>query len=380
MFFASMDVLITGSQNNFSLLKLFLLRSQNAPLSLVIQARANTQMNTAIVEAIIQQAPRWERLRIPAAAMQHSTDFMSLIPPHLPILETVMWGSPFSLTRGITAPRLQSLSIGRISEMNDVPNIQAHRISHLSAHSKTELWSKLLQKFPSVTHFTVRPSSGSSPDNPPPRPSVTVQKLTLLAEDVSNIVLTAVLNSLNLPSLEWLRIFEGGIPWGFIRSLRSHTDRSGCRLKTLTLYDISISPLDLVDLLRVLPALETLEMIWTSESHVSGAMGDSVLVALVPNPDSDGGILPALTKLVLSGRYTFSTEALLRMLELRLAPESPCASLDIIEINRADRIVSSFDLERFAALRAVTLTSLECLTEEGKRVWVCNGRVQQLSV
>ncbi|KAJ7022586.1 hypothetical protein C8F04DRAFT_1137765 [Mycena alexandri] len=366
VFFASLNVLVTGSQNNLSLLRLFLLRSQNAPLSIIVQARPNTRLNPAIVDAIVQQAPRWERLRIAPAT--HSTDFVSSIPAHLPLLETIAFGGTAVALGRIAAPRLQIVGMRSISEMNDIPDLPPNGIRQLSAHLMVGLCGKLLDKFSNVSHLTITPLRYSRVNNPlTPKPHPSVQKLTLLANGETETAFVEVMKALNLPSLEWLQLVDG------IRcdssSLQSHTHRSGCRLKTLLLRNTFISALDFVELLRALPTLETLEITW--QSQVTDAMTDLVLTRLTPVPGLN--ILPALTKLVLNGNFAFGTTALLTMLASRLAAGSTGTSLAIIDITLVDRVMSSVQLEMFAALRIGTLTSLECLDENRKRVRVCNG-------
>ncbi|KAJ7712369.1 hypothetical protein B0H16DRAFT_568923 [Mycena metata] len=388
VFFASLNVQVTGSQNNLALLRLFLLRSQNAPLSLVIAARPNTPLNPDIVGALVQQAPRWERLRMPQS--QHA-DFISSIPAHLPLLETLVLGGTAALGRRIIAPRLHTVAMrSAISEMDDIPNLLPAGIRQLSAHVTVTLCGTLLDKFPNVTDLTLTPLRSRRVNSPlTPRPHPSVQKLTLLSgpnrETKPTNVFAGVMEALDFPSLEWLRIVDGNNSLDAISSqIQSHTRRSGCHLKTLTLHNTVISALDLIELLRALPTLQTLDIGWHNHSQVSDAVSDLLLTwctwSLVPGgAGMDDVILPALTKLMLHGNFELSMNALLMMLQSRLllagSTGDARAALAVVDITLPERVVWSTDLGRFAALRGASLTyaSLECMDESRKRVRVCNG-------
>ncbi|KAJ7160346.1 hypothetical protein C8R46DRAFT_1286014, partial [Mycena filopes] len=383
-YWASLVIPITGGLGHLSLLRLFLQRSQGSPLSLVVSARAGRAMNTCIVDTIIREAPRWASLRLDGPV--HETAFLSHIPQHLPLLESIELRGTGAALAPISAPRLHTLSLSHISAMHDIPSaLPAYQITALHAFVELDLIAELLTCFPAVRTLTAGPPpfafaparpflwAGSSlPTAPRACPSVRTLTLRAPAADGRKSTVMDALTVLNLPGLRSIEVV-GCLQWDGI-SFHAHTLRSGCTrvLQVLVLRDTGIGARELLELLCVLPVLTTLEM--TGAFQSAHSITDSVLVALTPALCTAEVVLPALTRLVLRGSYVFSTDALLKMLEARLDTESPWASLSTVDITLADRVVSWAELERFAALIAANgFISFECLAKNGEGVRVYNG-------
>ncbi|KAJ6574678.1 hypothetical protein B0H19DRAFT_607838 [Mycena capillaripes] len=204
--------------------------------------------------------------------------------------------------------------------------------------------------FPNLTHLTIS-TDEEVVRAPNPEPSLSVRDLTIFGEN------TTLLNVMNLPNLKQLQIFNCE-KWDS-SSVEAHTQRSGCRLTTLSLHNVRIRGSELLQLLRALPTLETLQITQPFPNSVI----DMVLAALTPRPHLNDLVLPVLTKIVLAGTYLFLTDSLLKLLEARLDSDYPGTSLAVIDITLRDRPIPTPDLERFAALRGSSFASLVCLDE-----------------
>ncbi|KAJ6574607.1 hypothetical protein B0H19DRAFT_1254294 [Mycena capillaripes] len=112
---------------------------------------------------------------------------------------------------------------------------------------------------------------------------------------------------MNTPELRELLIVNCGA-WDS-PSVTSLAQRSGCHLERLVLLETRIRAGDLLDVLRAIPTLETLEI---TES-IPNAVTDPVVEALTLSA-RQFAVLPILGTLVLKGAYLFGTDKLLTML------------------------------------------------------------------
>ncbi|KAJ7019340.1 hypothetical protein C8F04DRAFT_1147880 [Mycena alexandri] len=363
---------VTGGQVCVSRLQLFLRRSMNAPLSITLiredQHETTPPPNPEIVQALTREAGRWQHL-----LMSNGPDLTSLpLGGCFPLLESLVLASTDGLEKIVHAPKLRAVSFRHIyhAQLEAIANLPTRPILRLSAHiGSGHLCQSLLSLFPDTIHLTISTNNKTAWRGlPGPHPHFSVRTLVFLGNEMRVYCVLEMLNVLNLPNLERLELI-GCWKWDF-PSVDSHMKRSGCTLKELLLQSTRIRGPELLELLRILPTLETLEI--AGPYQIPNSITDPVLLGLGP---TDKGLLPALTKWVLHGTYVFSTNTLLNMLEYRFGPDKRCRTPTIIDIILRDRSFSAVDLQRFAALPATNARiSLECFDEDRQWVRICNGR------
>ncbi|KAJ7655281.1 hypothetical protein DFH06DRAFT_1414080 [Mycena polygramma] len=358
MFWASISVPIRAGQETLSILQLFLQRSQNVPLSLDIKSGEQSfPMHPGIIDALIQQSGRWLRISVPPGVIAEAL----ISPSRIYALESFVFKENIrgvGRARITVAPELRTLTIERLSQIEDVPELPLRQIRKLYVQTQGPICGQLLPMLPNLTHLTIRPNYWETPNLPNPPLSPSVREITILQDN------TVLFVNMNFPNLKRLQVVDCD-KWNF-SSLEAHRKRSGCQLNTLVLQNVRIRGPDLLELLRTLPALETLEIMKPFPNSIL----DGVLAALTPRSGSSELVLPILARIVWTGAYLFSTDALLKMLEARRDTNNPLAEVDII---LRDRVVSTSDLERFAGLRGSGFASLVCLDQDKNWVRICNG-------
>ncbi|KAJ6457147.1 hypothetical protein C8R47DRAFT_1164557 [Mycena vitilis] len=374
VFWAAINASITTpGQHCLSLLRLFLQRSQNTPLSIEIRAWAPDPINGDVVQALMDESHRWKRLMVPTGSAS-SLDFISSIPDgKLPLLESIKFnGRAVAVGKIVDAPMLNSVFFQTIVEIDDVAHLPHRQIQNLSVELRNgEVCRPVLAIFSRLTHLTIGVVSSIDWQGlPTPNPTSYVRTLTLLGRGNAAVSALELFNGMNFPNLERLELI-GCSAWD-LPSLESHATRSGCQIKTLILdYGLASGP-DVLQLLRSLPMLETLDV---SVASFPTFVLDLLLAWLTPGDAESGGVgLPALRTIAIAGKYDFPTAALLNMLEARLSAGSGCSPLDVIDIVLSDRAVATPDLERFAALRTAGIASLVSLDENNDWVRISNGR------
>ncbi|KAJ7141690.1 hypothetical protein C8R43DRAFT_954647 [Mycena crocata] len=389
-FWASIYTSLTGTPNSLSLLRLFMRRSKGAFLSIKLQSVDERILNPDVMDELLQESHRWRHLCLPHMDAR-CIQFLELVtkPPH--ILQTLTFTSwSIKSTAGVSAFRYASslcaLSFSALDseDLDRIPHLPCNQIVDLSLDLvKGELCETILVLFPNLQHLRL---GTSTPTEPFPRGrsphKSRLSALVLYGDDRrdSGSVLD-VLNFMTLPLLTRLDIIACAV-WD-CESLRSFQERSNFHhLKALTLRDTRVRGIDLFELLRALPTLETLIML----DLLPNAITDPFLAGLVSNlaihPEGeDLRILPALTKIVLEGAYLCSMNMLLTVLESRLSSNdsdssnanNPYSLLTYIQIILEVRSVSVSELDRFAALRC-NFFNLECLDESLQLIRICNGR------
>ncbi|KAJ7722436.1 hypothetical protein DFH07DRAFT_288186 [Mycena maculata] len=326
----------------------------------------------------MQQAHRWINIALPMTPNAFHLFFQAPTHP-FPLLETIHVGDADDDTVGgiSDAPKLREISFHYLSTVDKLLPLPFHQIQELSiASASGEACDLLLGVFSNLQTLIIGTSEQIYWHTlPPPQAREAVRKLVLRGDDARRHSAMDVLNVMNLPNLQELQLLDFAnldIP-----SVVSHVQRSGSQIATLCLRNTQIRGKDLLDLLRALPTVETLTM----TKLIPNAITDTVLKALISAPHDTSHdtsqpteiILPSLTKVVLDGTYLFSTDALLTMLESRLAAGNPCSALDVIDIALPNRLIGSCDLTRFANLRDARFSRLICLDGDKVPVWIRDG-------
>ncbi|KAJ7761793.1 hypothetical protein B0H16DRAFT_1688404 [Mycena metata] len=354
---------ITAGPLCLSRLELFLRRSKNAPLSIALWAREDPDQyqtarppNPEIVQALTREAGRWKYL-----STSRDIELASLPGKHFPSLESLAIASTDGFGKIVYAPKLRAVSLRNVhrAQLGQKPAF-ALQILQLSANMGSgEMCQPLLSLFPNTIHFTIS-TKYKTPWRglPDPNPHLSVRTLVFLGHEMRAYCVLEMLDVLNLPNLERLELIDC-CNWDF-RSIDSHMKRSGCALKELSLQSIRIRGPQLLELLRILPTLEKLEIIGSWQ--IPNSITDAVILGLGP---TDKPLLSSLTNWVMHGTYLFSTDTLLHMLEYRFGDGKQCRTPTVVDIILRDRSFSVADLERFAALPAAGgRVSLEFLDED----------------
>ncbi|KAJ7614286.1 hypothetical protein DFH06DRAFT_1344237 [Mycena polygramma] len=466
-FWARINTSLTTGRRALSLLRLYLRRARGAPLSLVLRTGGTHALNPRIVRALTRASARWISLSVPTGAS--SATFVSALPTlRLPRLERLMLvgqAVPLPLSSAL-APRLRhiSLEFGPESTIADAPRLEGGQIEKLTATfvgSGADLCSQLLSLYPNLAHLTLRAAcTQQMAAIPSIAPAPSVRTFTLRGDGMRASTVLQLLNCLSLPNLETLELVDVpncgdtnvpsvgvpvpispvvGTPPVFppvpvvvaapqplplplppaLSSVLEHTQRSGCRIKTLILQRTPIGCDALKGLLEGLPHLERLEISDESSNSPSASMEviepkressgctnglsvcseatamaqieygkdececksnlDPVLAwlsaPLPPSPDESRVLpVPKLHTLILHDtKRVFSVGALFALLEARCT-DANAEGLTAVDITLPWTRVSA---ARFAALPLPSPggARITCLDERGVWVRVCEGRL-----
>ncbi|KAJ7610073.1 hypothetical protein FB45DRAFT_875887 [Roridomyces roridus] len=336
------------------LLEMYLERSKQFPLSIEIRALRPGTIHSGILHQLIRSSDRWASLRLTIEPSHISA--LSPIRGHLHALSSLDlnisydWDVPLSPGPGLVrpdyleiAPRLTRLTLSGSPPSDISPLLPFSQVKTLAISSCYDL------------HFaaeclnlrTLCISGGSA----------LWGRNIISRVQVSVVVLSTfplALQLITAPNVQFLDIVTG---WGMQTpgAWAAFVHRSACRPHRLQLEDVVITSAELLDLLALLPSLQTLDL-----RHLrSNAITNKLLVPLT----EDDAILPKLNNLCISGSYLFSNAALLDMLESRCKS----GSLARVQLRLTQRTFTQVELGRARAVKekGVELV-LWCLDAENK--------------
>ncbi|KAF8186471.1 hypothetical protein K438DRAFT_1936738 [Mycena galopus ATCC 62051] len=228
--------------------------------------------------------------------------------------------------------------------------------NELSAYKGGTAIQGILNLAPSLRNITVLLTGGGSLHQPadPAVRSPELREILLLGlpshDRTASIV--DVLASIDAPELEKIAVVHCWT-WNS-QCIPTLLQRSRCFLETLVLQQYHLRPAHLIALsLRCHPLRHSYSPTTTISNAVLGALTFKLPVT------RDGGTLPVLHTLALSGSYMFSTSNLLAILESRMDSQP---SLVKIDISLSHRKISPPELSRLAAITKV-------LSEDLARSW-----------
>ncbi|KAJ7176916.1 hypothetical protein C8R46DRAFT_1246095 [Mycena filopes] len=345
-------------------LRLCLERSQGATLTIKLDLTNGAAQKPApsmdILNELMKSAERWGQISIllqnslqielftPVRARLHSLHSLQISS------EREIFGPPTRIFEG--APQLRTLRLGGAATLRSL-SIPTHQIDRLSlVASYAEPCYDALSACPNVRDFSTLdchtdPFAVATPHRCPELTKFTVDG----AGTRRNMM--GVFNRLTAPNLEALRII-GWMQWSTASAVVPFIRRSAAPLRELELTYTPIGAENLLALLHATPSLKALRLIGLPPDSIT----DSLIYRLTPASSAEL-LLPALEHFVLEGTHPFSTDAILRMLERRIA------SLNFVCLALRDRRVSAADRARFAALRVRPMfLRLRCQDDEGQ--WV----------
>ncbi|KAJ7144147.1 hypothetical protein C8R44DRAFT_759539 [Mycena epipterygia] len=380
-FWASIYTSLSGSPRCLALLRLFLLRSKHAPLSIQLTPKSYEAANDEIIREILQQTRRLNHLSMPMHMPHIGLLFAASIVA--PSLQTITFNSSPDSLAGITVftdlPRIHAVSFGRLRSLDQIPPLPYHQIKQVSITLRSipdMMCGELLLLFPNLQTLVVGISTQNMgtrhcPPSLTLRLSSTLRTLILDGEDRRTDCLFCAFNGMNLPNLEQLELVNCCV-WD-PPSILSFQRRSACQLKELVLENTRVRATDLLDLLRLLPMLESLVMTHLIPNSVTNDFLAGLTFSSSHSPRAPVAV-PMLTRIVLTGVYLCSTDALLRMVESRLNFDNSHNRLSNIHIGLETREVRLRDRERFASLPDLGFFCLDCLDEARRMVRVRNTR------
>ena len=238
------------------IVKEWLARSGQLPLSIRILSKFNNNTVSALAEIINQYSTRWSDLDlyIPDYDYQHFNN-------HAPMLKSFRFHRPANvftvhLNFRLTCPRLERASLSNFPI--DGANIQWDNLTHITLYSPSIIDSFLiLRKSPRLVFCKV---SGFCPRNREPiigAPVLTSLRSLQLLITTSSAV--DFLNNLIAPHLE-----EFGFPKYYMSMevITSFLRRSACSLRSFSLIFSIFSPFfeDFMNILQSMPSLNTLSI------------------------------------------------------------------------------------------------------------------------
>ncbi|KAJ7689340.1 hypothetical protein B0H17DRAFT_1135146 [Mycena rosella] len=369
---------VTGSRCQYTLrrLQLHLERSEDAALTIILDLSSGLPLNLEILDEIMKHAERWIGFRISTPHYQYLNLFASVC-DRLHWLEEIS----FELTPGTAqidptsdmnalkeAPKLRTVRFRYLRDIGCIPVIRFHQTGTVGfTWSDPPLCGDILPvMFPNAENLIFSPVfaflSFHNPSHPVPKLHRTARKIAIFGGDSKEYDMM-ILHRLTTPNLRKLHVIDCAV-WD-APSITSFFARSACPLQTLVLRNTRMRAGELLALLRAGPSIQVLIL----ADLLSNSIINLVITALAPLPGSDVA-LPVLARIVLTGMYLFSTDALLRMLEGR----SP--SLADVDLAFPAREMGPADRARFTALQASTkYLALQCLDEEKRRVRIESERI-----
>ncbi|KAJ7209346.1 hypothetical protein B0H12DRAFT_1158026 [Mycena haematopus] len=219
------------------LLKTWIGRSGNCPLSLHLTGPATSQDLTQFIETIVAHCDRWEHLDVLVPF-----DYLHLLQGEMPLLRDLTIG-PIDLRHDIDftlplferAPQLRNVVLTSCF-LNSTIRLPWAQLTHLDAYCLYEHeCTDILRDAPLLVACTL--SVCCSDEDIVIGPAVPVHthlcRVTLLAED-PDVRLWIVLDCLTLPALRRLQVAE---PCVTVESLAAFVSRSQCSLDELRLTD-----------------------------------------------------------------------------------------------------------------------------------------------
>ncbi|KAJ6511164.1 hypothetical protein C8R45DRAFT_966256 [Mycena sanguinolenta] len=222
------------------LLKTWIARSGNCPLSLNLTGPSTSPVLTQFIETIVTHCNRWENLEVLIPF-----DSLNLLKGDMPLLRDLTFG-PIDLRHDVhsalplfeAAPALRHLTLTSCF-LNATVLLPWAQLTHLDAHCLYEHeCTDILRAAPLLVTCTL--SVCCSDDDIVVGPAVPVHtnlaKMSLLAED-PDVRLWLVLDCLTLPALRRLQVAE---PCVTLAGLAAFSERSGCVLDELKFTDATL--------------------------------------------------------------------------------------------------------------------------------------------
>ncbi|KAF8971940.1 hypothetical protein BDZ97DRAFT_1154471 [Flammula alnicola] len=241
-------------------------RSGQLPLSIGLFIKAENNyysVNPDVIAVINQCSSRWRDLTYegPSSLLSYFVG-ESQWASQLQTLKLDIYGSQSAgqFKLGDFKPTPTTLRIKGLDLKSVV--IEWNNITHMQArHIPVDNCWELFRIAPRMTHCQLEDVLNIKAPDPFPRPHTPILHPTLQVLELSltNYSFGPVLNNVSLPSLKSYTSDVGG---GYLKteSLISLFLRSSCSLQTLTLLDLGLHVLDLVDLSRATPDLRHLDL------------------------------------------------------------------------------------------------------------------------
>ncbi|KAJ7511468.1 hypothetical protein B0H11DRAFT_872548 [Mycena galericulata] len=356
---SSFSVPLFGQDPDAQLLTLHLDRSGDAPLTIHVDSRTNTENETGEreMQLLAKHAPRLYRLCFvghPAISLEALRGNL----PRLEILEFVNLsddiGDAFK-----DAPSLHSIKLWHMQEAQHVV-LPGRQIRTLTVDSGPGLPNTYIEQlFPNLTSLVCAPED-------PPRVSITMQDLEdwQIRCSESTYHSTDFFNWYTTPSLRRLQLtrFERG--WSSPDVLH-FLQRSRCDLTELTIEECPLRATDILDMSLLLPNLVKLVI----KHATPNTLTDKFMEALTLHSNQPAR-LPKLATLHIDGSYLYREHTLLEMLESHTSRLD--AGLHTVELVLRNRAIADPELARFRALEGIHL-SLFCLDGEKRMYRVMGG-------
>jgi len=290
-----------------------------------------------LIGVIVQYSYRWKSLELllPTCLFNH------IIPRsnNAPLLERLQIEPPKGSSRPGDALKFHFTPLLRRVDIKDLKlktlELQWDFLTHFSGVGMTvDECLEVFRRTRRLKHcrFAKIGPNGSEFPIPPNEDQIlvwTVQRLQL--NHRHNFGRSYLFNTLTLPSLISLQ-YEGNREMLPVAALSVFITRSRCALTLLALSAVVVSDVDLIDFLKLLPALEILQLRSPRGDWIG--MSDLLLhyFSLNPLPESAVEVakfLPFLTTLHYSGRFTFSWASLAKMFPIAVLVEDEVVPLSI---------------------------------------------------
>ena len=298
---SSLMVYVSGNDSHTTIVKQWLARSGQLPLSISIYSVSNWRQVLAVANIINQYSSRWFELDLvlPLSFYQyfHATD------NHAPILKFLRFhgADQYRSREGVfhlSCPRLEKADFTSF-QMNGM-YIQCDNVTHLDLYDMSTIDSLLILRmtprlvFCSISFFAKQSRA---------RTGAILTSLKFLQLHTSSF--HDFLNNLITPGLEELRVSR--CDKASIESIASLLKRSTCSLRSFSITcDLSIHLEEFTSLLQLMPSLKTLSLRSADEeSHQHDLRSIMQLVDKVLSSQSatlQRGLLPNLEVLEYTGQ------------------------------------------------------------------------------
>ncbi|KAK7051915.1 hypothetical protein R3P38DRAFT_2684573 [Favolaschia claudopus] len=358
------------SRYSVDALRIALQRSQNALLTLsfrpVSGSKTWSAIDTEMMHEVLQHAERWAvvDLSLQTVLLPH----LSPAEGRLTNLHTLtLHDDPtfrFVETPALAIiPKLRTLSIMHLSHLKMLPALPLSQLTRLSLNSNNDnpdLYYHLFSQAQNIHHLSVR-LFNLHPVIPPRPPVVSphLQKMTLYGPGSDGAHEMDVLARVTAPALRHFQAIN--LNYWDTPIMQAFVERSAFSLRTLVLYLVPTRVGELLDILRLLPTVETLFL----EDLIPNAITNAAMEVLTPPTEI---LLPALSKFVLSGAYLFGEDRLLTMLESRITAANQTAALDVVAISLPHLILSAASLQRLNTIRVLTTSFRLSYINQGHRI------------
>ncbi|KAJ7871963.1 hypothetical protein B0H14DRAFT_3567225 [Mycena olivaceomarginata] len=331
-------------KNSLRLVRLYLERSKDAPLSITLDLSGSNQVNHDILHEIWKHAERWIDISIRPQS-------------YLPIFAPVRGRLHLLKQIQIFAEcNFEPVYEAECDALAEAPKLRAVRLSGL----------RVDDRIPALALDRIRTASfwhSANHYHAVPQVHRAAKKITLFGYgtklfspvgQVQGAWMMDILHRLTTPNLEDLRVIDCGI-WDPPCIIPFMT-RSTCPLRTLVLQNTRLRAGELLALLHIIPTLEILSL----AELLPNSITDVVVTALTPLPGSEVA-LPTLMHITLVCSWPCWRPAQL-----------PSQTVDL---TLPDREVNPVDRARFAALQAsMEFLRLRCVDEARQPVQIEDRR------